>query len=125
MVGEAIESVLAQSYRDFELIVVDDGSTDGHRVELAQFGSQLRLLSAKISGVSAARNLGVRQSRGRLICVSRFGRSLAPDKLKIQVALHGETLRKCKFARPRKFGFVTVSGSIPRIKHRKPSGDIF
>ena len=64
LVGAAIESVLVQSYGDFELIVVDDGSTDDTAGQLAQFGSRLLILKQPNRGVSAARNFAVRHARG-------------------------------------------------------------
>ncbi len=63
-VGEAIESVLAQTYKDFEIIVVDDGSTDNTAEVLARFGDRIRVIRQENSGVSAARNAGIRAASG-------------------------------------------------------------
>jgi glycosyltransferase involved in cell wall biosynthesis len=71
-VGEAIESVLEQSYRNVELILIDDGSTDGtHDVlsELAEKDKRLVLLqNESCRGVSFSRNRGLAQAKGELIC---------------------------------------------------------
>ena len=64
---EAIESVLRQGFKDFELIVVDDGSEDGTVGNLMKCFSNLRVLSQPRRGVAAARNLGVRCSSGRYV----------------------------------------------------------
>jgi len=124
MVGAAVQSVLAQSFLDFELIVVDDGSTDATAVELAKFGSQLRYFKQDRSGVSAARNLGVRQSCGRVIAFLDSDDLWDPDKLKIQVRFMENTpeVRICQTDEVWIRNGVRVS---PKFKHRKPSGDIF
>jgi enterobacterial common antigen flippase len=66
-IGEAVESVLRQTYRDFELIVVDDGSTDHTREALAPYASRLRYLHQENQGVSSARNSGIHAATGRWI----------------------------------------------------------
>lgn len=65
--GEAIESILTQTYRDLELIVVDDGSTDGSGDVARSFGERVQLVTQANAGPSAARNAGVARARGELI----------------------------------------------------------
>ncbi len=60
---EAINSVLAQDYPEFELIVVDDGSTDNTAEVVATFGDRVRYVYQKNAGLSAARNTGIKESR--------------------------------------------------------------
>jgi glycosyltransferase involved in cell wall biosynthesis len=64
---QAIESVLSQTYPEIELLVVDDGSTDDSLDVVRAYGSCVRLLAQTNRGVAAARNHGIRQSRGDLV----------------------------------------------------------
>ena len=66
-VGEAIRSVLAQDSPPDEIIVIDDGSTDGTGDVLAEFGDALKVLRKPNGGVSSARNAGVRLARSEWI----------------------------------------------------------
>ena len=66
-VGEAIESALAQSWRDVEIIVVDDGSSDGSAEVLRSFASRIRIDSGPNRGASAARNRGTALAAGAYI----------------------------------------------------------
>lgn len=65
--AEAIDSVLGQTFQDFELIVVDDGSTDRSAEILDGYRNRIRVIRQQNRGVSAARNAGIRESRGELI----------------------------------------------------------
>src|SRR5947208_8437844 len=85
MVREAVESVLAQRFRDFELIVVDDGSTDDSARELGSLGAKLRLIWQTRKGVSAARNLGSAIARGRYIAFLDSDDLWLPKKLEVQL----------------------------------------
>jgi len=86
-VGAAIESVLAQSYRPFEIIAVDDGSTDGTRDVLRSFAQHITVLTQPNKGVSAARNAGVQASRGRYVAFLDADDLWVADKLARQVSL--------------------------------------
>src|SRR5580693_6435496 len=66
-VAAAVESVFAQTFKDFEIIAVDDGSSDGTGKVLEQFGAKIRLIRQENRGVSSARNAGVRAARGKWI----------------------------------------------------------
>ena len=64
----AVESVLRQSFADFELLLVDDGSTDGSAAlahELAKKDGRIRVLEQPNAGICAARNLGLQHCRGQ------------------------------------------------------------
>ena len=65
--GEAIESVLTQTYQDFELIIVDDGSTDNTRQALEPYINRIIYLYQENQGESVPRNYGIRLPRGELI----------------------------------------------------------
>lgn len=83
----AIESVCAQTFDDFELIVVDDGSRDETHALLTRSGDRLRALRTdRPRGVSAARNLGASAARGDLIAFLDDDDLWTPDKLAHQVA---------------------------------------
>ncbi len=68
MLKEAVASVLAQDYEDFELIVVDDGSNDGTTEEIKRYGGRVKIFRhEKNRGVSAARNTGVLHAKGKYV----------------------------------------------------------
>jgi len=84
--AKAMGSVLAQTYRNFELIVVDDGSTDSTSQLLASYGREVIALRQENRGPAAARNLGIRQARYPLLAFLDSDDCFAPEKLAIQVA---------------------------------------
>ena len=67
--GAAIESVLAQSYREFELIVVNDGSTDTTAEVLRRYGDRIMVIEQANAGAAAARNTGLRAAHGTYIAL--------------------------------------------------------
>ncbi len=83
LIGRAIESVLAQDYDDFELVVVDDGSTDGSADVVRRYPDpRVRLIRYELNrGVSPARNSGVDASRGEWILVLDSDDELLPGAL--------------------------------------------
>ena len=82
---EAIESVLSQTYKQFELIVVDDGSTDPTGELLLQYGTKLSVLHTGHGGPSAARNCGIAAARGEYIAFLDSDDVWLPDKLRAQM----------------------------------------
>jgi glycosyltransferase involved in cell wall biosynthesis len=84
-IGDAIRSVLDQDYRPIEVIVVDDGSSDGTGEVVARF-SEVRCLQQENRGPGAARNLGIRESRGPILAFLDQDDEWLPGKLRAQVA---------------------------------------
>lgn len=81
-IGETIRSVLCQQVQDWELIVVDDGSTDGTAALVgAVDDARIRLIRQQNSGVSVARNTGISAARGRFIALLDGDDVWAPSHL--------------------------------------------
>lgn len=67
VIGRAVASVLKQSHQNWELIVVDDGSTDGTRARIESLDPRIRYIEQSNQGVYVARNTGLSAARGRLV----------------------------------------------------------
>jgi glycosyltransferase involved in cell wall biosynthesis len=124
IVTEAIESVLAQADVAFELIVVDDGSTDDTPRLLESYGNRIRVLRQPNRGVSAARNRGIRASTGALLAFLDSDDLWLPGKLAAQAAFfatHPDALI-CQTEETWIRRGLRVN---PGRRHRKESGMIF
>src|SRR5512139_2667017 len=86
-VRKAVDSVLAQDFRDFELIVVNDGSTDDTLAVLRGYGDAIRVVDQRNGGMSNARNAGIRAARGEFLAFLDSDDWWLPGKLGRQVAL--------------------------------------
>lgn len=87
IIGKAIESVLAQTYRPLEIIVVDDGSTDETRAIIDKFGPAISYIYQENAGLAVARNTGLAAARGEFIAFQDSDDIWLPWKLQVQVAL--------------------------------------
>lgn len=87
VIKETIESVLAQTWTDREIIVIDDGSTDGSAEIVKAFGERTRYYAFENGGVAKARNRGIALSRGRYVALLDHDDLWAPTKLAKQVAV--------------------------------------
>lgn len=85
-VGAAIESILVQSFQDFELIVINDGSSDNSHQEILKYtDSRIRYtLLEKPPGNYPARNAGIAMARGKYICVMDADDIAFKDRLQVQ-----------------------------------------
>jgi glycosyltransferase involved in cell wall biosynthesis len=83
--GEALESLLALDYEPFEVIVVDDGATDGS-ADVARSFSAVRVVRQENQGPAAARNTGIALARGGFIAIHDADDLVPPTKLSVQVS---------------------------------------
>lgn len=86
-IAETIGSVLAQSLKNIEIIVVDDGSTDDTQKIVSAFGAPVRLITQPNSGVCVARNRGIHEAVGQYICLMDHDDYWFPEKLAQQVRM--------------------------------------
>jgi len=84
--AEALDSILAQQYEPLEIIVADDGSTDGTPAIARSYGDRVRVVRQPNAGAPAARNLGLRSARGELIAFLDSDDLWHREKLARQVA---------------------------------------
>ena len=89
-VGAAISSVLGQTFRDVEVVVVDDGSTDQTAAIAEAYGEPVRVVRQENQGVAAARNRGIREAAGELIAFCDADDALLPEHLERLVRLWDE-----------------------------------
>jgi glycosyltransferase involved in cell wall biosynthesis len=83
---ESLDSVFAQTFQDFEMLCVDDGSTDRSASILRQYGPKIRAVRQENAGQSAARNAGVALAKGRYVAFLDQDDLWYPSKLMTQVA---------------------------------------
>ncbi len=128
MVFAAIASVLAQHAVKFELIVVDDGSTDGTWPQLrciaAKAPATMRVVRTENRGVAAARNVGVAMASAPLTALLDSDDLWVPDKLSRQVEfmhLHP----RCEISQTDEIWVRDGRRVNPGVRHRKRGGDIF
>jgi glycosyltransferase involved in cell wall biosynthesis len=84
---EAIDSVLAQTYAKVEVVVVDDGSTDGSQDVIAKYGDRITAILQQNQGVSAARNNGVAATHCEFVAFLDADDAWLPTKIEKQIAM--------------------------------------
>ncbi len=124
VVRRAIDSVLQQDFKDFEVIVVDDGSTDNTYHVLEAYEKRIRCVFQDHAGVSAARNRGIRLANGELIAFLDSDDEWLPCKLTRQVERRsrGKTYFICHTDEI----WMRQGRPVPqKIIHRKQGGHFF
>ena len=124
IVEQAIDSVLAQDFSDYELIVVDDGSDDHTPEILAAYEDQIMVIRQANRGVSTARNRGIASAAGRLIAFLDSDDLWLPQKLSTQVKFFADNPEVviCQTEEHWVRNGVRVN---PKKRHLKFSGMIF
>ena len=90
-IEETLDSVLAQTYRDYEVVVVDDGSTDDTQAIVARYAPPVRYIHQENRGQPAARNVGIRSARGTYVAFVDADDLWLPQKLARQMSLFEST----------------------------------
>lgn len=125
-IQQAIDSILNQTYSNYEIIIIDDGSTDDTREKLQSYRSKIRYLYQENQGSAAARNLGIELAKGELIAfLDSDDYWYTPEKLEKQVAyFNGNPSLGCINT-----GWRIVDGAGQHIKtvqpwHKAPKLDL-
>ncbi|HBC47709.1 MAG TPA: hypothetical protein DEO84_02180 [candidate division Zixibacteria bacterium] len=126
-IEEALKSIFEQTYQDFEIIIVDDGSTDNTRQILRKYGERIQYIFQANGGPSSARNNGIRKARGKYIAFLDADDRWLPTKLQKQLSIFERnntigmvTTGACSFDEKGVFGYSTnkratlMQGNIAR-----------
>jgi glycosyltransferase involved in cell wall biosynthesis len=126
ILNRAVQSVLNQTYTEFILHIVDDGSTDNTDELLASYGCHPKIVIHKQAnrGVSAARNLAVKNSHSPWISFLDSDDEWLPNKLEKQMAFL-KLNTKCRFLHAEEIWIRNGVRVNPKVKHNKASVDLF
>ncbi|MFH2145374.1 MAG: glycosyltransferase [Candidatus Omnitrophota bacterium] len=123
--AKALSSVLEQDFRDFEVIVVDDGSTDTTKDYINTItDNRLIYIYQPHQGVSFARNAGLAKARGKFICFLDSDDWFKKEKLRITC----DYIKKypdIKIFHTEEIWYRNGSRFNPKLYHKKPDGDVF
>ncbi len=115
-VAEAVDSALRQDYAHFELIVVDDGSTDGsHQIVERYRDPRIRLIRTENRGLSAARNLGLARSQGGYVTFLDSDDLLTPVSLSSRIAGFERCRADCVFSRNLIIVDILADPEVPKL----------
>ena len=120
----AIDSVLSQTFKPFEIIIVDDGSEDGTRNWVQEAYPSIKYIYQPNNGVSSARNKGIRSSRGSWIALLDSDDEWMPEKLEDQVIFINENPGSL-FCHTNEIWIRNGVRVNQMKKHKKYGGDIF
>ncbi len=121
----AVESVLAQDFSNFEIIVVDDGSTDNTKQVIESSpGAKIRYFYQENKGPSSARNLGIRQAKGQFLCFLDSDDRFRLNKLSA-VYEYIKKYPEYKIFHTEEVWYKNGKYLCPKKNHKKPDGYIF
>ncbi len=129
-IGKAVDSVLAQTYPDIEIIVVDDGSTDNTKDVLQKYEDKLVYIQQNNQGAAAARNRGLKEANGNYICFLDADDTYYSDNIaeKVRFLAADESLDWCysNWAWVDEAGNEMMRGDEPEVSlaHIKAQGDV-
>ncbi len=83
---QTLETVLAQTFTDFEIVIINDGSTDNTAQRLEPYLKRIRLITQSNGGIGAARNRGIDAARGKYVALLDHDDLWTPEKLQLQIA---------------------------------------